>query len=138
MNTKNTSIASFVISLVLLPLALLFAAGAIASGFAGLNANFQNRVIEYPISESVIYPIKLATIFIFVPISLGVCILSAVNIRRNDKKLIKISLIVCALMVVWMIFINWALTPKPGEYIREEGSSAQPSDGSLQIRSLDF
>ena len=134
MTNKTLARTAFAISLTMLPIVALFALGTILTGYKGLNAEYSNRLVVYAVPDSFIDSIKLITIYFFTALSIGLGIFTALNLKQSNKTKSNAALFLNAIMILWLVFISWALTSHPGEE-RSQGNSGQ-SSGELQIRQI--
>jgi hypothetical protein len=125
MSNQRLITISFVISLALIPIVLISALSASLTGLEGINPSYQNREIDYPVSDDVVQLVKFSFALVS-PLSIILFILAAINLRRGSIKAARLILALCVAIVLWIGLSAWALDGKPGE------ARADGHDGKLR------
>lgn len=134
---------ALILSIILVPILLLFGIMAALSGLDGINPENQGKVVVYPIPENTVVVVQALSL-ILAPISVGAVVVSILNLKFK-KSTVSWSIICFFIFSLgWCAFVSWALSH---EYVSETQTNSSKyntndpqnnSDGSLKIYDYDI
>lgn len=127
---------ALVLAVILAILTPMMVVGSIVGGLQTINPENQHQHLVYPLGDASVNTIWTATV-VLIPLSLTLALLAGLNFKLRNLVLNKVTIITCAVLLCWLIFVNWALSPKLVSPLTTNDSQSQ-DNGIPQAKPLNL